>query len=69
MDIFYLNSYYVDDKRPTGFNNLTYPNTAMPHVLADLQGEQILLDDGQNKFEISSPDHMTKSIIKKQLTI
>ena len=56
----YLNSYYVDDKRPTGFNNLTYPNTAMPHVLADLQGEQILLDDGQNKFEISSPGSYDK---------
>lgn len=36
----YLLTYYVDPARPTGVNNLTYPATAMPHVLADLQGVQ-----------------------------
>lgn len=36
----YLRTYYVDPERPTGVNNLTYPQTAMPHVLWDLQGWQ-----------------------------
>jgi ubiquinol-cytochrome c reductase cytochrome c1 subunit len=34
----FLRSYYADDARPTGVNNLVLPNTAMPHVLAGLQG-------------------------------
>ncbi|ASJ75903.1 cytochrome c1 [Granulosicoccus antarcticus] len=37
----YLKSYYVDpEKATTGVNNLVYPDTAMPHVLWDLQGLQ-----------------------------
>ncbi|MGB8857037.1 MAG: cytochrome c1 [Burkholderiales bacterium] len=38
----YLRSFYRDASRPTGWNNLTFPNVGMPHVLYDLQGEQIL---------------------------
>ena len=34
----FLRSYYADPARPTGVNNLVLPNTAMPHVLAGLQG-------------------------------
>jgi ubiquinol-cytochrome c reductase cytochrome c1 subunit len=34
----FLRSYYADPSRPTGVNNLVLPNTAMPHVLANLQG-------------------------------
>ncbi|MGI4848823.1 MAG: cytochrome c1 [Janthinobacterium lividum] len=34
----YLRSYYKDDSRPTGWNNMVYPNVAMPHVLWELQG-------------------------------
>ena len=36
----YLRTYYRDDTRPTGWNNLAYPNAAMPHVLWELQGER-----------------------------
>jgi ubiquinol-cytochrome c reductase cytochrome c1 subunit len=36
----YLRTFYKDDSRPTGFNNLVVPNVAMPHVLWDLQGVQ-----------------------------
>lgn len=36
----YLKTFYVDDKRPFGVNNLVLPASAMPHVLADLQGLQ-----------------------------
>jgi ubiquinol-cytochrome c reductase cytochrome c1 subunit len=36
----YLRSYYRDDSRPTGWNNLVFPNVGMPHVLWQLQGER-----------------------------
>ncbi len=34
----YMRSFYVDESRPTGWNNLAFPNVAMPHVLWELQG-------------------------------
>ena len=37
----YLRTYYRDDTKPTGWNNLAYPNAAMPHVLWELQGERM----------------------------
>ena len=36
----YLKSFYDDATRPTGANNAVLPQTAMPHVLAALQGVQ-----------------------------
>ena len=36
----YLRTYYRDDTKATGWNNLAYPNSAMPHVLWELQGQQ-----------------------------
>ena len=36
----YLNSFYVDESRPLGVNNLVLPNASMPHVLWELQGWQ-----------------------------
>ncbi|MFA0811383.1 ubiquinol-cytochrome c reductase [Microbulbifer epialgicus] len=34
----YLRSFYKDDSRATGVNNLVFPSVAMPHVLMELQG-------------------------------
>ncbi|HJV86808.1 MAG TPA: cytochrome c1 [Noviherbaspirillum sp.] len=34
----YLRTFYKDDSRPTGWNNLVFPNVGMPHVLWELQG-------------------------------
>ena len=34
----YLRSYYRDDTKESGWNNLAFPNVAMPHVLWELQG-------------------------------
>jgi ubiquinol-cytochrome c reductase cytochrome c1 subunit len=34
----YLRTFYKDDTRPTGWNNMVVPNVAMPHVLWQLQG-------------------------------
>lgn len=36
----YLRSFYRDDTRPSGVNNLVLPNVSMPDVLWELQGEQ-----------------------------
>lgn len=36
-----LRSYYRDDTRPTGWNNLVFPSIAMPHPLWELQGERV----------------------------
>jgi ubiquinol-cytochrome c reductase cytochrome c1 subunit len=34
----YLRSFYRDDSRPTGWNNLVFDKVGMPHVLQELQG-------------------------------
>jgi ubiquinol-cytochrome c reductase cytochrome c1 subunit len=38
----YLRSYYRDSETATGWNNLVFPNVGMPHVLWELQGQQVL---------------------------
>jgi ubiquinol-cytochrome c reductase cytochrome c1 subunit len=65
----YLRSFYRDDSRPTGWNNLTFPNVGMPHVLWELQGIQGLkaaekADDkgehhGTPKLVLESPGKLT----------
>lgn len=52
----YLRGFYRDDTRPTGWNNTVYDKVAMPHVLWQLQGEQVLkaqeiVDAHGNKVE------------------
>jgi ubiquinol-cytochrome c reductase cytochrome c1 subunit len=34
----YLRTFYKDDTRPTGWNNMVLPNVAMPHAMWQLQG-------------------------------
>lgn len=36
----YLRSFYLDDSRPFGVNNVVFPDVGMPHVLWELQGAQ-----------------------------
>lgn len=38
----YLRGFYRDPVRPTGWNNTVFQDVAMPHVLWQLQGEQLL---------------------------
>jgi len=40
----YMRSFYRDTSRPMGWNNVVFPNVGMPHVLYELQGEQVLQD-------------------------
>jgi len=34
----YLRTFYVDESRPFGVNNMVFPEVGMPHVLQELQG-------------------------------
>jgi ubiquinol-cytochrome c reductase cytochrome c1 subunit len=36
----YLRSFYEDESRPFGVNNVVFPSVGMPHVLWELQGTQ-----------------------------
>jgi ubiquinol-cytochrome c reductase cytochrome c1 subunit len=38
----YLRSFYRDTSRPTGWNNLVFPNVGMPHALWERQGPREL---------------------------
>jgi ubiquinol-cytochrome c reductase cytochrome c1 subunit len=39
----YLRSYYRDDTKITGWNNLVFPSVGMPHALWELQGQRAAL--------------------------
>lgn len=45
----YMKSFYLDDTRPMGANNIVFPQVGMPHALADLQGWQtpVYKSDGE----------------------
>jgi len=36
----FLRTFYVDDTKATGWNNMVFPNVGMPHVLWELQGKR-----------------------------
>ena len=66
----YLRTFYLDDSRPTGMNNLAFPDVGMPHVLWEKQGLQKAVfktemgEDGNEhhvfeKMEIVQPGTMT----------
>lgn len=55
----YLRSFYRDDTRPTGWNNLVYENVSMPNVLWELQGQRTakfddVIDERSGKQSINS---------------
>ncbi len=43
----FLTSFYEDNSRPMGVNNLLYPNVNMPHVLWYKEGLKVLKDNNQ----------------------
>lgn len=46
----YLKSFYHDEKRPFGANNLLFPDVAMPNVLEPLLGKTILVQDKESPY-------------------
>lgn len=47
----YLRTFYRDDTRPTGWNNLVFDKVGMPHVLWELQGQRV------PKYEMVKSEH------------
>jgi len=50
----YLRSFYVDESTPTGWNNVLFPNVAMPNVLHEWQGPRrahFAKTEGSKHFE------------------
>ncbi len=62
----YLRSFYRDDQRPTGWNNTIFPNVGMPHVLWELQGEQVL-DHGSQKMQLAVPGQISPTEYDKEI--
>ncbi len=54
----FLKSFYEDPSRPTGANNAVLPQTAMPNVLADLQGPQAPKHDTRIGMDGKPVDHL-----------
>ncbi|OGT89058.1 MAG: cytochrome C [Gammaproteobacteria bacterium RIFOXYA12_FULL_61_12] len=61
----YLRSFYQDEKRPFGVNNMVFPDVGMPHVMAELQGVQKAKFSGEGShkvfegFELAKPGKMS----------
>ena len=51
----YMRTFYRDETKATGWNNLAYPNVAMPHVLWELQGirKPILVEKEEHGHKVS----------------
>ena len=62
----YLRTFYRDPKTVTGWNNLVYPNVAMPHALWGLQGERALDQKTHKLTEISKG---TQSVTEYDTTV
>lgn len=67
----FLKTFYIDETRPFGVNNLHLPNTAMPHVLVNLQGSQKAVFHGEadengkehtvfDRFEMLEPGSLSE---------
>lgn len=69
----YLRQFYRDEQRPSGWNNVVFANVGMPHVLWELQGEQVAKvtenADGTRSFELSlaSPGTMSADEFDKAI--
>ena len=74
----YLQSFYLDPKRPLGVNNTVLPGASMPHVLWELQGLQAKVEHheaaeghgeaaehGAKKFELVKPGKLSPEEYRK----
>jgi ubiquinol-cytochrome c reductase cytochrome c1 subunit len=55
----YLRTFYRDPKTVTGWNNLVFPNVAMPHALWTLQGERAMDAKTHKLVEVSKGTQST----------
>ena len=57
----YLKSFYLDAKRPLGWNNTVFPAASMPNVLWELQGSQAAIYD-RHKVKDESGQEIEKEV-------
>lgn len=68
----FLRSFYIDDTRQTGVNNLAIESVAMPHVLWELQGMQRAVfeeqthDDGSSAVVFERFESVTPGILSPE---
>ena len=60
----YLRSFYRDPARPTGWNNTVFENVGMPHVLWELQGDQVAHIEEQDDGHGGKVKHVSLSLDK-----
>lgn len=68
----YLRTFYIDETKPSGVNNLMLPGLSMPHVLGSLQGYQRLVEPKEGEadhakgpqFEMVQAGSMTEAEYK-----
>ena len=70
----YMRSFYRDEKAPSGWNNVVFPNVSMPHVLWSWQGTnraQFTTDDSGVRhfegFEVVTPGSMSAKEFDKNM--
>ena len=56
----YMLSFYRDETTPSGWNNKVFDKVAMPHVLYELQGEQVLNHE-THRLELVKPGKLNPS--------
>ena len=61
----YLRSFYRDSTVPTGWNNLIFESVAMPHVLYELQGQQVV-DSNKDIPEIKELKLSVPGLLSKE---
>ena len=60
----YLRGFYRDSSRPSGWNNTVFPQVGMPHVLYELQGQQVMVSEKtehgeHHKLHLETPGKLT----------
>lgn len=63
----YLRSFYRDEKRPTGWNNVVFENVGMPHILYGMQGQQVLNHE-THKLELAVPGQLPPAEFDKAVS-
>ncbi len=63
----YLRTFYLDDTRPTGVNNLVFPSPSMPHVLWELQGlQRAVVEKDESGHEVVKLEQVSEGTLSPE---
>ncbi len=68
----YLRTFYRDETKPTGWNNLVFPSVGMPHALWELQGmraakfQEVKGEDGRAEERFAGFEQLTPGKLTEQ---